>query len=238
MVTIAFVGKIGSILFRRPRIRGVEAPSRHAQDGKGGNTVKSHPRDYASSGTIARALRSRKSHVQAAPLERIRCLLRTRAPRCGSSGNRSIRCSCRFRSPASSAFCLTDLTYWWSADMMWADFSAWLVTVGVIVGLLAAIFGLIDFLGSRLDPRPKAGVAARDRKCRGAHSRDAQHVRSLARRVDLGRAVGPRAFGGRRAPSHLHDLDGTIAGLSPRSGSRRMKSALKLLSLALVAALR
>ena len=45
---------------------------------------------------------------------------------------------------------LTDLTYWWSADMMWANFSAWLVTVGVIVGVVAAIFGLIDFLGSRL----------------------------------------------------------------------------------------
>lgn len=45
---------------------------------------------------------------------------------------------------------LTDLTYWWLADMMWADFSAWLVTVGVAVGLIAAIFGLIDFLSSRL----------------------------------------------------------------------------------------
>jgi uncharacterized membrane protein len=44
---------------------------------------------------------------------------------------------------------LTDLTYWWSADMMWADFSAWLVTVGVIFAYLAAIFGLIDFLTSR-----------------------------------------------------------------------------------------
>ena len=30
---------------------------------------------------------------------------------------------------------LTDVTYWWSADMMWADFSAWLVTVGVICRL-------------------------------------------------------------------------------------------------------
>ena len=45
---------------------------------------------------------------------------------------------------------LTDLTYWWSADMMWANFSAWLVTVGVIVGFVAAIFGLIDFLSNRL----------------------------------------------------------------------------------------
>jgi uncharacterized membrane protein len=34
--------------------------------------------------------------------------------------------------------------------MMWADFSAWLVTVGVIMGYLAAVAGLIDFLGNRL----------------------------------------------------------------------------------------
>lgn len=34
--------------------------------------------------------------------------------------------------------------------MMWADFSAWLVTVGVIIGFIAAIFGLIDFASNRL----------------------------------------------------------------------------------------
>ena len=45
---------------------------------------------------------------------------------------------------------LTDVTYWRTANVMWADFSAWLVTVGVIMGFLAAIVGLIDFLGNRL----------------------------------------------------------------------------------------
>jgi uncharacterized membrane protein len=45
---------------------------------------------------------------------------------------------------------LTDLMYWRTAEMMWADFSAWLVTVGVIMGWLAAIAGLIDFLGNRV----------------------------------------------------------------------------------------
>lgn len=34
--------------------------------------------------------------------------------------------------------------------MQWANFSAWLVTVGVIVGWLAAIAGLVDFLGNRV----------------------------------------------------------------------------------------
>lgn len=45
---------------------------------------------------------------------------------------------------------LTDIAYWSTAQMMWADFSAWLVTVGVIMGILAAIAGLVDFLGDRL----------------------------------------------------------------------------------------
>jgi uncharacterized membrane protein len=45
---------------------------------------------------------------------------------------------------------LTDLTYWATAEMMWADFSAWLVTVGIIMGYLAAIAGLIDFSSNRL----------------------------------------------------------------------------------------
>ena len=44
---------------------------------------------------------------------------------------------------------LTDLMYWRTADMFWADFSAWQVSVGVIVGWIAAIVGLIDFLGNR-----------------------------------------------------------------------------------------
>ncbi|AZO37428.1 MAG: DUF2231 domain-containing protein [Mesorhizobium sp.] len=44
---------------------------------------------------------------------------------------------------------LTDIAYWRTAEMTWAYFSTWLVTVGVIVGILAAIAGLTDFLGSR-----------------------------------------------------------------------------------------
>jgi uncharacterized membrane protein len=44
---------------------------------------------------------------------------------------------------------LTDVAYWLSADMMWADFSAWLLAVGLFVGVLAGIAGLVDFLGNR-----------------------------------------------------------------------------------------
>jgi len=45
---------------------------------------------------------------------------------------------------------LTDLAYWATAEMMWANFSAWLVTVGVIMGLLAGIAGFIDFVSNPL----------------------------------------------------------------------------------------
>jgi uncharacterized membrane protein len=45
---------------------------------------------------------------------------------------------------------LTDIAYWKTAEMMWADFSAWLLLAGLVMGILAAIAGLIDFLGNRL----------------------------------------------------------------------------------------
>jgi uncharacterized membrane protein len=45
---------------------------------------------------------------------------------------------------------LTDIAYAATAEMMWADFSAWLITAGVILGVLAAIAALIDFATNRL----------------------------------------------------------------------------------------
>ncbi len=45
---------------------------------------------------------------------------------------------------------ITDVVYWRSANMMWADFSAWLLAIGLVMGGLAAVAGLVDFLGNRL----------------------------------------------------------------------------------------
>jgi uncharacterized membrane protein len=42
----------------------------------------------------------------------------------------------------------TDIAYWQTAEMTWANFSAWLLAVGLIFGVLAAIAGLVDFLAN------------------------------------------------------------------------------------------
>lgn len=45
---------------------------------------------------------------------------------------------------------LTDITYWKTAEMMWADFSAWLLFAGLLMGGLAALAELIDLLRNPL----------------------------------------------------------------------------------------
>jgi uncharacterized membrane protein len=51
---------------------------------------------------------------------------------------------------------LTDIVYSNSPQVQWANFSQWLLAVGLIVGLVAAIFGLIDFLAAG-PARPRIG---------------------------------------------------------------------------------
>ncbi len=42
---------------------------------------------------------------------------------------------------------LTDIVYWYTNDPFWAQVSFWLIVGGVVTGVLAAVLGLIDFLG-------------------------------------------------------------------------------------------
>ena len=51
----------------------------------------------------------------------------------------------------------TDIAYARSADVQWANFSAWLLAAGVVMGVLAALAGLIDFAAN---PRIRAKRAA------------------------------------------------------------------------------
>jgi uncharacterized membrane protein len=50
----------------------------------------------------------------------------------------------------------TDIAYWRTADMMWADFSDWLLTVGVIVGYVAIVVALIETFAVRSPLRGRA----------------------------------------------------------------------------------
>ncbi len=44
---------------------------------------------------------------------------------------------------------ITDLVYWKTATIMWANISAWLLVVGLVVAAFAALAGVIDFFGDR-----------------------------------------------------------------------------------------
>jgi uncharacterized membrane protein len=51
---------------------------------------------------------------------------------------------------------LSDITYSNSPQVQWANFSAWLLAFGLVIGAIAAIFGLIDFLSAGRE-RPRIG---------------------------------------------------------------------------------
>lgn len=47
---------------------------------------------------------------------------------------------------------LSDIVYAETADMMWSDFSAWLLAFGILFGALAAIGVLVELFVRRRDP--------------------------------------------------------------------------------------
>jgi len=49
---------------------------------------------------------------------------------------------------------LTDIVYYRTAEMMWTDFSAWLISAGVILGWLSCIAGIVDLAGRRYGTAP------------------------------------------------------------------------------------
>jgi uncharacterized membrane protein len=58
-----------------------------------------------------------------------------------------------FASAAASCFVgtlLTDIAYWRSANIIWADFSTWLVTVGVVAAVVTLLAGIFDYVDGRV----------------------------------------------------------------------------------------
>ena len=57
-----------------------------------------------------------------------------------------------------ACFCgalVTDILYVASANIMWADFSAWLLAAGIAFGGLAAIAGIVDVIANRRMRSPR-----------------------------------------------------------------------------------
>jgi uncharacterized membrane protein len=54
---------------------------------------------------------------------------------------------------------LTDLAYCKTAEMQWTNFSAWLITAGVVLGWLSCILGIVDLVGRRYATAPVPGWA-------------------------------------------------------------------------------
>lgn len=50
---------------------------------------------------------------------------------------------------------VTDIAYADTANMQWANFSVWLIAAGVVMGVVAAIAGLVDAAFTRGDRRPR-----------------------------------------------------------------------------------
>ncbi len=51
---------------------------------------------------------------------------------------------------------LTDVAYVQTANIMWADFSAWLLAAGMAGGVVAALAGLLSLLADRGGRRPRS----------------------------------------------------------------------------------
>jgi uncharacterized membrane protein len=44
---------------------------------------------------------------------------------------------------------VTDFMFWRTGDLMWQNFSSWLLFAGIVTGAFAALFGAIDLLSRR-----------------------------------------------------------------------------------------
>ncbi len=66
-----------------------------------------------------------------------------------SGGHPVLRMLASFPIACFTCALVTDIAYVQTANMMWADFSAWLLAVGMAGGVVAAIAGLVSLVADR-----------------------------------------------------------------------------------------
>ncbi len=67
----------------------------------------------------------------------------------GPGGHPILRTLVAFPIACFTGALLTDIAYVQTANIMWADFSAWLLAVGLAGGVVAAIAGLVSLVAGR-----------------------------------------------------------------------------------------
>jgi len=60
---------------------------------------------------------------------------------------------------------ITDIVYWQTAAMLWADMSDWLLLAGLLVVGDRSVGGLIDFLARSSHPPAARCLDSRHRQC-------------------------------------------------------------------------
>ena len=135
-----------------------------------------------------------------------------------------------------ACFCgalVTDIAYAWTADMMWANFSAWLLATGMLMGVLAAIAGFVHVLANRRARSLRTVFVLFHRQSAGPGPRGSQQSGPQPRCLDVGCAARIGHFRGhcrRYANYHLARLGIGIPACCRRSifGSAPMRFAIKL----------
>ena len=113
----------------------------------------------------------------------------------------------------------TDIAYWRTGNLMWANFSAWLLLVGIVVGGFAALAGIIDLLSrSRLRGLGTAWVHGLGNIVVLA-ARGSEQPRARPRRLDERGAAGADPVGADGAGDDRHGLARALDGVPPRNWS-------------------
>ncbi len=81
-------------------------------------------------------------------------------PTASRGGHPVLRALAAFPIACLTCALFTDLAYVQTANIMWSDFSAWLLAIGTIVGALALVVGIVSWLARRGHAARSAWIVA------------------------------------------------------------------------------